>query len=169
MGIGMMTLHPPSTHTHTITHFPILYSFLSFFLSFVSHDLMSYLLCFFSLSLSLFLSFPLFPSVSFILSFYHCIHSSHVHTTTTTTTAPAIGSELLATLLAGKLNDHFISDGSFITVDKSGNRSTHCHNDHCYRYSFFITTFCCLVSALVSLWIWKRRRDRQQKYDMLGR
>lgn len=47
--------------------------------------------------------------------------------------APALGSELLATLLAGKLNDYFRADGEFTTVDSSGNKTAHCNNSSCYR------------------------------------
>jgi hypothetical protein len=47
--------------------------------------------------------------------------------------APAVGSELLATLLAGKLNDYFRKDGEFVTTDSAGNKTTHCNNSHCYR------------------------------------
>jgi hypothetical protein len=48
--------------------------------------------------------------------------------------APAVGSEILATLLAGKLNDYFRRDGEFVTTDSAGNRTTHCNNSNCYRY-----------------------------------
>jgi hypothetical protein len=81
--------------------------------------------------------------------------------------APAVGSEILATLLAGKLNDYFRRDGEFVTTDSAGNRTTHCNNSNCYRYTFFITTFVCAMSVAVSLWLWhRRRRAERQKHVM---
>ncbi|ELR21937.1 transporter, major facilitator subfamily protein [Acanthamoeba castellanii str. Neff] len=77
--------------------------------------------------------------------------------------APAVGSEVLATLLAGKLNDYFRKDGEFVTTDSAGNKTSHCNNSHCYRYTFFITAFVCAVSVVVSLWVWKRRRDAERR------
>jgi phosphoribulokinase len=32
-----------------------------------------------------------------------------------------------------------------------------------HRYTFFITAFVCAVSVVVSLWVWKRRRDAERR------
>jgi len=56
--------------------------------------------------------------------------------------APALGSVLLATLLAGKLNDYFRKDGEFFTEDEQGNKTSHCNNANCFRFSRFPTSVC---------------------------
>jgi len=79
--------------------------------------------------------------------------------------APALGSVLLATLLAGKLNDYFRKDGEFFTEDEQGNKTSHCNNANCFRYTFFITAFLCLLSVGLALWLWKRRWDAWKRRE----
>lgn len=59
--------------------------------------------------------------------------------------APAVGSELVATLLAGKLNDYY-KETYYITIGKD----THCFGSVCFRYTLFVTFGLCLTAIASS-------------------
>jgi len=74
--------------------------------------------------------------------------------------APAIGSELLATVLAGKLNDYFKKNGEFYTIEND-KRTSHCSGQECYRYAFVTTSGICIIATVIASWLWWRRRGQK--------
>eukprot|EP01121_Diplochlamys_sp_Union-15-3_P020437 TRINITY_DN7977_c0_g1_i1.p1 TRINITY_DN7977_c0_g1~~TRINITY_DN7977_c0_g1_i1.p1 ORF type:complete len:279 (-),score=25.05 TRINITY_DN7977_c0_g1_i1:4-840(-) len=75
--------------------------------------------------------------------------------------APAVGSELLNVLLAGKLNDHY-AKSSWVNVTTTTNFTKYCLGSHCYQYTFYI---CGAVSAftIILSFILKLRNSKRWK------
>jgi len=75
--------------------------------------------------------------------------------------APAIGSQLLSTMLAGKLNDHY-KETDYITIGKE----KHCFGQNCFRYTLLITFAICILSIFTAFlldWRCKRRTEQNKK------
>jgi len=82
------------------------------------------------------------------------------------TTAPALGSYLLGTLLAGKLSSYF-EKKSFIIVQSSDGQleSHHCLGSNCYHYTFLITSGLCLCATLLAFGVWWRQKRNKNAFD----
>lgn len=82
---------------------------------------------------------------------------------------PALGSEFLATLLAGKLNDHYAKKQWIDTVDNEGDiddvasRARHCLGHDCYRVTFMITTVIAFSSCLCAFILHRQYARLQSK------
>jgi len=76
--------------------------------------------------------------------------------------APALGSQLISTILAGYLYDHFEQD-SYVTV--GGEK--HCLGRQCYRYTLLSTLCICLLAIATSFVIKGRYWRRTEKFNQL--
>jgi len=76
--------------------------------------------------------------------------------------APAIGSELLSVLIAGKLNDFFRKE-HYITIISKGVSNKHCIGEICYRYTFIVTVIICALAILSSFLLSRRQRKKKME------
>jgi len=75
--------------------------------------------------------------------------------------APAVGSELLSTLLAGQLNDHF-KQSSYFVIGKD----RHCLGRDCYRYAIISNFFLCLLAIAASFVIKARYWSKTKRNSL---
>lgn len=76
--------------------------------------------------------------------------------------APAVGSEVISVLIAGKLNDNYRVD-HYITVVSSGTTATHCLGRVCYQYTLFVCLGLCALSIIASLILSIRQRKKREE------
>jgi len=79
--------------------------------------------------------------------------------------APAVGSECISVLLAGKLNDTFKRDNYITIVAEGGISNTHCLGRVCYRYTLFVTLGLCCLAIVASFFLTLRQRKKYVKLD----
>ena len=72
--------------------------------------------------------------------------------------APALGSLLFSTLVAGVLSDSFGASSFIQVIGSDGSKSKQCTGPLCYRYSFITYIVCLAVALLSSLYLWWKTR-----------
>ncbi|EDQ86006.1 uncharacterized protein MONBRDRAFT_38621 [Monosiga brevicollis MX1] len=72
--------------------------------------------------------------------------------------APAAGSEVFGTAIAGRLADSYANHAHLTVITKSGDKVIHCIGAECFRYSLLCTAGGCLIGAGLALWMAYRQR-----------
>jgi hypothetical protein len=82
--------------------------------------------------------------------------------------APAVGSEVFATAIAGGLADRYGAEHFLNEKTSTGDITTHCLGYACYRRSLLINTGACGLAALAALWMILRQRTKTANTLPLG-
>eukprot|EP00051_Salpingoeca_urceolata_P016075 m.211948 g.211948 ORF g.211948 m.211948 type:complete len:177 (+) comp18582_c2_seq2:1194-1724(+) len=76
--------------------------------------------------------------------------------------APAAGSEVFSTALAGHLADSHARHSYILVANKDGGDSVkHCLGPDCFRTTLLITTSACALGLIIAIWLTLRHRIKK--------